>query len=530
MNIITSKPTNGESIDDHIQDVVINNPTINEYITTIAATATQISGTAAAPGIPLNTDGTTGIFNDSGGVGISHAGTKRLRVDSTALTSSKKIRLDDAGTAALPAFSNTGDTTTGVYFPSAGNFAIATNGVQALNLSSTLATSALPLSISNTTDSTTTTTGALKVAGGFGCVKKATFGDTITTPGLKVQNIQFSVDGSSGFPSLYSTIDPTTGMFIDTVTPEIVFDVSGTDTLSIGSSITELSQGILTIDDPTPSTLSDLGCLLTNGGIGINCSTAASNATNGGSLTTAGGIAVAKNSYFGDTINGTKATFSDTTDSTASNVGSVVFEGGVGIDTGTDATDSNNGGALTVAGGLAVARNSFFGNTIHGTKVLLSDTTPSTSTTTGAFQVVGGIGCGGTGHFGDLSVHTNNYSVNRRQINSAIQLTTLNPTGKTVTFLNGLGTSFNANKTGMYLITVSRDDGDYTNALQPYGAWYALASNNGGGKGILISTIFSQQCTLTSWTAGASTTTATFSFTGDYTSSHAFIDANITLL
>ena len=55
----------------------------------------------------------------------------------------------------------------------------------------------------------------------------------------------------------------------------------------------------------TSSTSSSTGALIVTGGIGITNTTDASSSTNGGTITTAGGLAVAKKAYFGDNLSAT---------------------------------------------------------------------------------------------------------------------------------------------------------------------------------------------------------------------------------
>jgi hypothetical protein len=112
-----------------IQDLIIGDATITAWITGLVAAGT-IAGSAAAPRPALSTDATSGVFNDGGFPAISVSGVKRARWDTTQTLFNKKIRIDDAGTSALPAISNSSDNTTGIFFPGAGRMGVDISGFQ----------------------------------------------------------------------------------------------------------------------------------------------------------------------------------------------------------------------------------------------------------------------------------------------------------------------------------------------------------------------------------------------------------------
>jgi hypothetical protein len=120
------------------------------------------------------------------------------------------------------------------------------------------------------------------------------------------------------------------------------------------------NNGMITINNSTQSLNYSSGSLITMGGITINCSHNANNLGNGGALTVAGGVSIAKRLFVdGDSI------FSSTTVSTNSNNGSVLFLGGVGI-----------GGNLNILGDTIVNGNlTIMGSTtsVQSTNVLLND-------------------------------------------------------------------------------------------------------------------------------------------------------------
>ena len=57
-------------------------------------------------------------------------------------------------------------------------------------------------------------------------------------------------------------------------------------------------------------------------------------------------------------------TSTNTTASTSDSTGGVVLDGGIGISNVTDAIDSTNGGTITTAGGAAIAKKLFVGNSL----------------------------------------------------------------------------------------------------------------------------------------------------------------------
>jgi Concanavalin A-like lectin/glucanases superfamily len=234
--------------------------------------------------------------------------------------------------------------------------------------------------IANTTGSTSSTTGALQVAGGayFGAASihnaLTTFNANIVQTGafstITLANITGSTNSTTG------ALQVAGGAYFGSAT---LFNANVT--LSGASSILSLSTtgSSITVSGTATSTSSTTGCVQLSGGLGINTATAASSSTNGGSLTTAGGIAVALTSYFGANLilSGISSvlTVSGTASSTSSTTGCVQLSGGLGINNTTDATSTTNGGSLTTAGGIAVAKS------IYGAGNVVFDNTSTTAFT-----------------------------------------------------------------------------------------------------------------------------------------------------
>jgi hypothetical protein len=105
--------------------------------------------------------------------------------------------------------------------------------------------------------------------------------------------------GSVSAPS-YAFTSPTndTGMY-SSGTDTIDFATAGVNRMSMSSS------GIINLTNTTSSTSNATGALTLIGGIGINNDTDATSSTNGGSFTTAGGVAIEKQLFVGTSITAT---------------------------------------------------------------------------------------------------------------------------------------------------------------------------------------------------------------------------------
>jgi phosphoribosylanthranilate isomerase len=293
------------------------------------------------------------------------------------------------------------------------------------------------IGLSNTTDATSSINGGtFTTAGGIAIAKKAfigtdlSIGGNITSGTWAGTNLTVSV-GGTGASTLNSN-----SILLGNGGSTIQAPVN----LTFSSNI--LTTPKLTSNDTTASTSSTIGAILSSGGIGISNTTDAISSINGGTFTTAGGIAVAKKAFIGTdlsvggnitsgtwagtnltvSVGGTgattlnsnsillgnggstiqapvnltfssnilttpKLTSNDTTASTTSALGAVLLSGGLSISNTTDAISSSNGGTFTTAGGIAVAKKAFisgvasFGNTIdmNNTKII-NLATPTSST------------------------------------------------------------------------------------------------------------------------------------------------------
>ena len=276
------------------------------------------------------------------------------------------------------------------------------------------------ISAGNTTASSSTTTGALKLSGGL-AINKSTDATSASNGG------SFTTSGGAAI-----------GL-----------------KLYVGTSV---NSPLINVTGSTASTSSTTGVLTLSGGIGINNSTDASSISNGGSFTTAGGASIAKSLYVGTlitlgssysgspfTTSGTfltiaSSTFTDNStaasgtvsqwvstyhsrptiaasntgitytnaatlritdaptagtnvtitnayslwvaggninlgtgiitnsnsnSTTSSTTGSLRLSGGIGINNSTDASSTTNGGSFTTSGGAAIAKSLYVGTNIQ---------------------------------------------------------------------------------------------------------------------------------------------------------------------
>ena len=94
------------------------------------------SDTATAPSFTWGGDPNTGMYNPAADqIGLTTGGTARLTITTAQFTGTLPWR-GQAGTAADPAISTSGDTNTGIFFPAADTIAFAEGGAEVLRLNS----------------------------------------------------------------------------------------------------------------------------------------------------------------------------------------------------------------------------------------------------------------------------------------------------------------------------------------------------------------------------------------------------------
>jgi predicted acyltransferase (DUF342 family) len=238
--------------------------------------------------------------------------------------------------------------------------------------------------ISDTTTSTTTTSGALQVAGGIS-----------TQENLNVGGVTKVWDGTDAITTTSGAVQIVGGLGV----AQTIFAA-------------DVSSGSVTVTDATTSTTTTSGALQVTGGISTQenlnvggvtkvWDATTSTTTTSGALQVAGGVGIVENLNVGGVTKVWDATTSTTTTS----------------------------GALQVAGGVGIVENLNVGGV---TKVW--DTTTSTTTTSGALQVAGGVGIVENLNIGgDLKVDTSvlvvNSTSNRVGINKATPGFTLDVDG-----------------------------------------------------------------------------------------------------
>ena len=103
---------------------------------TVTGAASFAAGSASAPAITATGDTNTGVyFPAADQIGFATNGSVRLTLTTSQFTATLPWR-GQAGTAAAPALSTSGDTNTGVLFPAADTVALATGGSERLRISS----------------------------------------------------------------------------------------------------------------------------------------------------------------------------------------------------------------------------------------------------------------------------------------------------------------------------------------------------------------------------------------------------------
>jgi hypothetical protein len=250
------------------------------------------------------------------------------------------------------------------------------------------------ITIINTTQSTTTGTGALIVWGGAGFTGNVNIGGGVTAT-------------TAAFYSLTDNVSTT----VTNGAVQIQGGVGIAKGVVIGGTLT--NYGPLLVLPSTQSTTTGTGALIVSGGAGIGNSlyvgstatilgTNASVSTNTGALVVAGGVGLNGSLYVGTT-----ATILSTTQATATGTGALVVIGGASVGNslyvgstativGKNQAYSTGSGALSVAGGVGVGNALYVGSTAT---ILGTDT--SASTGTGALSVAGGVGIGGNLRTGD---------------------------------------------------------------------------------------------------------------------------------
>ena len=125
----------------------LRNGANNAWITLreLDGTLTIEDGTAGAPGLAFADDLNTGVFSPGADqVAFTAGGTARLTATTTGITSALPVDVP-LGSASAPTVTFTGDLNTGIYSPGADQVGISTGGTSRFEVSTTAATSTLPV-------------------------------------------------------------------------------------------------------------------------------------------------------------------------------------------------------------------------------------------------------------------------------------------------------------------------------------------------------------------------------------------------
>ena len=326
------------------------------------------------------------------------------------------------------ALSVTGNATTGNLSTSTAT--ITTGNITTVN-GGTINASTL-VNVTASTASTSTTTGAVIVAGGVGIGGNLHVAGNISSPNL-------GVDGGSGDITTAGNLDVDgliTGGNISTggelnVTGNANVGDLNTDTIvanvgnitTINTSTINVST-LANITSNTASTSTTTGAVKIAGGLGV-----VGNINAGGQLNVTGNATtgnLSTTTVVATTGNITNANSGNLTVSTLANI------------TATTASTSTTTGALLVAGGLGLGGNISVGGSVNR----FTDTTVSNSTTTGTVVVSGGVGVAGNIYVGNLALVGNGLISSNTNGNIEIQpngtgVTIINPTGVSDTNIQG---------------------------------------------------------------------------------------------
>jgi hypothetical protein len=417
-----------------------------------------VGNTATITSSAVSTSTTTGALKVTGGVGIGgnlYAGNiySNGSIVVTAATAGGVQTLNgQSGTIVISAGTDTAIST------ATGTITIWNTSTLQSVTSRGSSTSAV-ISITNTTNSTSTNSGALQVAGGVGIGGNLYVGGTITANILTLQYTTVTTTSvtTDDIISTYNTTQSTStnsgalqvaggvgiGGALYIGTASYIAGAQIITSATIGSFVASVGTGTTStffINNTTTSTSTNSGALVVAGGVGI-----------GGTLyvnTTSyiAGAQIITSATIGNFVTsigtGTTSTFfiNNTTTSTSTNTGALIVTGGVGIGgrlfvgntatiVSTATSTSTTTGALLVTGGVGIGGNLYVANTsyVAGAQIIttatigsfvasvgtgttstffINNTTESTSTNSGALVVTGGVGIGGNLNLGGILTAT----------------------------------------------------------------------------------------------------------------------------
>jgi hypothetical protein len=192
--------------------------------------------------------------------------------------------------------------------------------------------------------------------------------------GINTTDANFTLDVLGSFNATnYSYI---TGLMVNDTQPALNSTTAAlVVTGGVGIKKELITLGLNKFQNVTASSNSSTGSFVMSGGLSINNSVNATNATSGGAMTVRGGAAIGGDLYIGGSIYYTNTasisntyaylTLTATDQSISVGNGSLITFGGISIQSDLNATSTTSGGGLTVVGGIATQNDLYVGGNIN---------------------------------------------------------------------------------------------------------------------------------------------------------------------
>ena len=373
---ITTSPGVGvwfgvNQISDHFY--FYNNNTITLDITNASTTFGSNNLVSITNGT-VSSSKTTGALVVTGGVGISGA-LFGSTFNSSGLATLNSVSVSGTSTLAVT-------NTSGLLSANSGLTVVGTSTLAATNISGLT-------TITNTTASSSSSTGALVISGGLGVAGNVYSNGVLLTPGvIYTQGTNISISSN-----VISTVTNPTFSGITSITNATTSSSTSTGALIITGGVgvggalfgtTFNSSGLATLNSVSVSGTSTLAVTNISGITSITNATASSS-TSTGALVVTGGTGIGGNLFVGGTGNFAGITsITNATATTSSSTGALLVSGGISSSLTTNSSSATNGGTLTLAGGAAIAKDLYIGQNLIVTGTISSAAATPGSRTTGS--------------------------------------------------------------------------------------------------------------------------------------------------